>query len=138
MKVIEIKPYRRPKVIDLDERVQLYVAMREAIGCEMVEIVRPKGLKGEYCFVCDESALLKDKPVINALASYLYGYCNHGNPICNTVLVMKEELGPDGLELVGLDEEDERNLMHLFNQQFMTACVKVEHAFIGFEYLGGI
>ena len=138
MKVIKIEPRRSPAVIELDKTKRLYVAMAEAIGCELVEIVGPKGLKGKYCFICDESALLKDEPMINPLPSYLYGYCDHGHPICNTVLVMKEELGPDGIDLVCLNEEDERSLMSFLNQQFVRACVKVEHAIIEFKYFGGI
>ena len=131
MKVIKIEPCRRPEVIDLDESKQLHVAMREAIGCKTVEVVNAKKLGVRYCIVCDEEFLLKHGQQINPLPSYLYGYCEHGHPICGTVLVMKKKETPEGIDLVGFDSDFDLDVaMGYLNSKCMTAYVKVAHTYI--------
>ena len=78
------------------------------IGCDYMEIVHPVYLPEGYVMVVDEEGLLKENPIVNPVASMAYGTLEHGEPIVGDVLVMKEVEGPDGGELVGLDEEEVR------------------------------
>lgn len=86
----------------------------QQIDCDLVEVVRPKGLPEGMVLVCDEEFLLKDKPVLNPLASYLYGMQDHGNPICGDCVLMREVDGWDGYTLDGLSEEEADGWKHKF------------------------
>ena len=72
----------------------------------MIEIVHPKGLDRPYLLVIDEEGLLKDKPAVNFIGSYLYKTQEHGNPIVGEVLIMQDidtNSGPD----IGFLTEDQ-------------------------------
>ena len=76
------------------------------IGCDMIEMVRPKGLDRPFLLVIDEEGLLKDEPVVNFIGSYLYRTQEHGNPIVGEVLIMQDidtNSGPD----IGFLTEDQ-------------------------------
>lgn len=61
----------------------------------------------DYCLVFDDEFLLKETIIINPIASYMYGYQQHGQPLCGNVLIMKNSFVPDtGLETIGLSNED--------------------------------
>lgn len=80
------------------------------LGCECIDIVAPyglevPGLKG-ISMVVDDEALLKENPVANPVASLAYGYMKHGQPICGTVMLCKDEYTPEGIETGGFTEEE--------------------------------
>ena len=77
-----------------------------AIGCDLIEIVHPKGLEEPYCMVVDDEGLLRDKPMLNIFASHLYGTHEHGQPIVGNALIMREVCTEDGAHTVWLTEEE--------------------------------
>ena len=74
----------------------------QEIGCEWIEIVRPRNSK--YVLIVDEEGLLKDNKM-NPHASAIYGFLKHGQPIAGDALILKEEMGDEGPELTGVDGE---------------------------------
>ncbi|MEG2621378.1 MAG: hypothetical protein RSC06_00635 [Clostridia bacterium] len=74
------------------------------IGCDMIEIVRPRGLKRPLVMVIDEEGLLKSEPVINFIGSYLYETHEHKLPIVGNALICKEI--NNGTDLAFLDEDE--------------------------------
>ncbi len=96
-------------------------AITSLIGekCTTVEHVMPRRLYSEFehkdraefgkpgkavGMLIDEEGFYHDlKP--NPLGSYLYETDIHRNPIVGTILFVGEELGEDGLDFCGLDED---------------------------------
>lgn len=72
------------------------------IGCDHIEVVRPRGLDEPYVMIADEEGRLRDKPALNPIASWLYKTHEHGQPIVGDVLIVQEEWGEDGAELQGM------------------------------------
>lgn len=91
---------------ELSEEKETYIALQKAIGCNCIDIVHAVNLPEPYCLVVDDEGLLVDEPVINPVASYLYGMRDHGQPLCGDVLIMKDKYTDDGIETVGLERED--------------------------------
>ena len=77
-----------------------------AIGCDLIEIVHPKGLEEPYCMVVDDEGLLRDKPMLNIFASHLYGTHEHGQPIVGNALIMRSVRMEDGTHTDWLNEEE--------------------------------
>lgn len=88
--------------IDLDE--PLYKSVRNAIG-GLIEIVRARGLKHPHVMIVDEEGLIKNRQ-LNKVGSLLYGTPLHGQPIVGDIVIMREEEGPDGMDIFGLNSED--------------------------------
>ena len=82
--------------------------LNKLIGCDWIEIVRPK--KSQYVLVVDEEGLLQSK-MLNPHASIMYGFMQHHNPIAGPALMLKEQVGDEGPELVGLDEKEATELI---------------------------
>ena len=78
--------------------------MAENIGCEWVEIVRPKKLPRGLVMIVDEEGLLKPN-FLNVAGSYLYGTPEHGEAIAGDIMIVAETLGPEGPELDGMAPE---------------------------------
>lgn len=97
------------------EQLQWYYKM---LDCDLVTFVQPYGMEalaeehglgsyvGEYCLICDDEALLREEPHANPVASLLYGVLDHGQALFGKVLVAKNDESTDGLDTVGLDEND--------------------------------
>lgn len=98
------------------------------IGCEWIENVYPEGLNKPYMMVVDEEALLKDRPVINFLASWLYKTQEHGHPICGNALVMKTDFTDEGPDVVGLEEWEANQLADIFRNQLPIAVTSIRKA----------
>lgn len=69
------------------QRMQLAVS-NDCRDIDIKDILDSLELK-EYCLIFDDEFLLKGKAILNPIASYLYGYQEHGQPLCGNVLVMK-------------------------------------------------
>jgi hypothetical protein len=96
-------------LMELPDRGQLFMAMREAINCDYIGILTSplEELNDEYCIIYDDEALLHGEPEINHFASMLYGYRQHHQPICGDILVMKNHYNDEGeLETVGMTKQD--------------------------------
>lgn len=66
------------------------------IGCNCIEAVKAAGIKHPYRLLVDEEGILKEKPVLNFLASYLYGTHHHGQPIVGNAVIVAEEVLQNG------------------------------------------
>ena len=91
-----------PYVVDVPDEIDCEW-MSKTIGCEWVEIVRPKRLPACFAMIVDEEGLLKDN-VLNPVGSWFYETDKHGDPSVGDVLILKEEFGPDGPELAGMTD----------------------------------
>lgn len=91
---------------ELPNEKENYIALQKSIDCDFIDIVHAKNLPEPYCLVVDDEALLKEKPTINLLASWLYGMLEHGQPICGDVIIMKDKVTDDGIKTVGLEQKD--------------------------------
>jgi len=80
------------------------------IGCQYVETVHPRYLQEPYILVIDEEGRLKDKPMVNFIASYLYGTHEHRQPIVGNALVMKLGMTDEGPDIMPLDEAEARQV----------------------------
>lgn len=106
MKGLKLYTDGRIETYELPKARENYISLQKSIDCDCIDIVHAVNLKEPYCLVVDDEALLKERPTINLVASYLYGALEHGQPICGDVLIMKDEWMPDGIDTVGLDEAD--------------------------------
>jgi len=83
--------------------------MAENLGCEMIEIVRPRNLAKGLVIIVDEEGKLKSN-VINVAGSWLYGTAVHGDAIVGDIMILREEMGPEGAECKGMDAETAKEL----------------------------
>ena len=102
MKVIRLNTDGTTEILETTSDWDKLAAL---IGCDWIEVVRPKHNK--YVLVVDEEGLLKDKPKLNPLASFIYGILEHDQPVVGNALLMDEVFGNDGPELSGLEEPEE-------------------------------
>ncbi len=98
------------------------------IGCDLVEVVRPMGLESPRVLIVDEEGLLKERPVINFLGSWLYETQRHGNPICGDCLIMEEYETADGLELGGMPKADALKLADWMKSHIWEAVGEIKKA----------
>ena len=77
------------------------------------ETVNPCRLDRPFCMMVDDAGLLHGLP-INPFASWLYQADIHGSPIVGDVFLMKQKMGPDGYDLVGLSDAEIRQLCEKF------------------------
>lgn len=85
----------------------------EKIGCEWVEIVRPKRLPKGFIMLCDEEGLLK-RNFVNVPASWLYETDKHGEPIVGSVMILKEVMGPEGPEFGGMSDGEAADVFNKY------------------------
>ena len=105
------------QIVDVDEHKQLLENAYELIGCDWVESVRAVNLKEPYVLVVDEEGLVKDRPVLNLIASILYGALKHGQPIAGDAIVMKEVWTEDGIDLEWLTDEEAKEAFELIREE---------------------
>lgn len=74
------------------------------IGCSLVDIVEAHFLGEPYSIVCDDEALLRDSK-LNIVASILYGYHQHGQPLFGNVIVGQDVMTEDGISVEPFTEE---------------------------------
>lgn len=106
--------------IELPPAEYKYQRMQKGVGelcgfIDIKDIYEELGLD-DYCLVFDDEFLLNGRPVLNPIASYLFGYQEYGQPLCGNVLVMKNYTNEDEeLDTVGLDDEDINRIMNFIN-----------------------
>lgn len=101
----------------------------ENIDCRYVEHVNARGLQQPYILMIDEEGRLQDRPVINFIASYLYGAHEHHEPIVGDALVMKLGMTSEGMDILPLDEEEARQVEDSMKKIAHVAYRKVLVAF---------
>ena len=60
----------------------------DSIGCQYVEQVSAKYLDAPYVLMIDEEGLFAEQPMVNVIASYLYGTHEHLQPIVGNALIV--------------------------------------------------
>ena len=100
-----------------------------AIGCDYIETVRAQYLEQPYILIIDEEGHLQDKPVVNFIASYLYGAHEHLEPIVGNALVLKLGMTSEGLDILPLDEVEARQVEESMKKISHVAYRKVLTAF---------
>lgn len=125
-KAIKLRTDGHIEIIDVPQQKSLLNWCYIQLGCGMIENVYPRGLEDPYMMVVDEEGLLKDRPVINFLASYLYGTQKHGHPIVGTVLVMQRVLTYDGPDIGGIPEEEAMALAVRIGQKLPVAIQTIK------------
>ena len=119
MKALKIKTSNEISVVDVAQPLHLSLN-REVSG--YIEIVHPRGLLPPFVMVVDEEGLLKKKRP-NLIGSVLYETHKHGSPIVGDVVLMREERGPEGLDLAGLSGQDVADLTELCRTILAIAAV---------------
>ena len=102
MKALKITTANEVTIINVEE--PLHVSLRAEVG-GYIEIVNPRGLRHPFCMIVDEEGRLKDKP-LNAVGCVLYETAKHGSPIVGDIAIMRTEQSDDGIDLVGLTDDD--------------------------------
>lgn len=100
----------------------------DAIGCRYVEHVNARHLLTPYTLMIDEEGRLKDKPMVNFIASYLYGAHEHHEPIVGNVLVMKIGMTEEGPDILLLSEEEAQKVFTTMRMVASVAYKKVSDA----------
>lgn len=100
----------------------------DAIGCRYVEHVNARHLLTPYTLMIDEEGRLKDKPMVNFIASYLYGAHEHHEPIVGNVLVMKIGMTEEGPDILLLSEEEAQKVFTAMRMVASVAYKKVSDA----------
>ena len=98
--------YMRLERMAVTEDAPMLPVLYKAIGCDMVEIVRVSKLPANYVLVVDEEGLLKEKPSLNVIGSYLYGTYKHDQPIVGNAVIMKEVMTDEGIDLAWLTKKE--------------------------------
>lgn len=98
----------------------------QQIGCEFIETVYPRGLEEPYMMIVDEEGLLKDKPIMNFYASWLYETHKHGHPIVGDVLIMKQVFTSSGMNIGGLEKYEAEAIQRKAHDEFFSASSTVE------------
>lgn len=92
-----------PRVIEFKAEQEGLDYYYNEIDCELIDIVHTT--IEDTCLVVDDEGLCKEEPLVNIVASILYGVAQHGQPIVGNALLCREELTPDGLETKGFPKE---------------------------------
>ena len=104
-KAVKLHTSGRVEIIGVPEDFDWRWAPQQ-IGVDYMEIVHPRGLHEPLLMVVDEEGALKDRRIINPIASWLYGAQDHGIPIFGDALIMQEVVTEDGPDIGGLQEAD--------------------------------
>jgi len=102
MKALKITTDNEISVIELEP--PHHRSLNEALDGR-VEVVHPRGLKPPYSMLVDEIGCMKSKP-LNTVGCVLYDTFIHGEPIVGDIVITREEDGPDGRDLAGLNDRD--------------------------------
>lgn len=100
MRALKITTNCEVQEIELQE--PLHLSIRESLG-GWLEIVRPGTVPFPLVIIVDEEGLLKNLP-LNPVGSYMYQTWRHRQPIVGDIIVMREQMGADGIELIGLEQ----------------------------------
>lgn len=114
------------EVIDVPNPIH-YTWYAKVIGCEWFEIIHGRNMPDSYVMIGDEEAKLKDCPLVNFQASWFYDTQDHGEPVCGDCLLMKEIEGDDGGELIGFNDDEVEEILHMFQTYTPIAIAIIRH-----------
>lgn len=125
MKLIKLSVGGTVSLIDYPKYGASTEWFAEQIGCEWIEIVRPKGF--DFVLVVDEEGLMRpDK--INPIASYIYGTMYHGKPIVGDALICMEKNG----WMRPMSDQSAKQLAEKFSNRY-PQIVKILEETFGYE-----
>ena len=104
------------------EKVMDYAC--RVIGCDLVDVPRTS-LSEEYCMFVDDEGLLTENPRPNMIASYLYGFCEHGQSIVGNAVVLRDIETDDGCDSTFMSKEEAERLAEELNGQVKPIFVKI-------------
>lgn len=85
----------------------------DLLECRCIDFPYAKRLPNKYCLVVDDEGLFKEEPIVNPIASALYGMDEHGQPIVGKAMIAKNNPTEDGLETVGLTDEEAQEVLSI-------------------------
>lgn len=100
----------------------LYKSVGVAVG-GYIEIVHPKRLPFPYCMIVNEEGLIKNLPV-NLSGCWFYKTEEHGAPIVGDLVIMKDGFCNGEPDIVGLEDDDIKNLTDWLKTQPIAAQVE--------------
>lgn len=88
----------------------------KVIGCRTVDFVSAYALEGvegleNINLIVDDEGLFSEQPKVNIIASLLYGYKQHGQPIVGNALIVNTD--PETGETLPLTDEQTKQLMDI-------------------------
>jgi len=117
MEITKVRPEEGESFLDFCYR---------SIDCSCIEIVRVNGLPSDLVMVVDDEAMLVDKPMINFVGSFLYGTQKHMSPICGNILIVREALTDNGIDLVLMDEKTADLVAAKMDEMTFPAVMAIE------------
>ena len=103
-KPVKIKTTGEDEILDVPEAMDWRWPSQQ-IGCDLIDITNASHLSDGCVMIVDDEGLLKDDPELNPIATMAY---RGGTPIVGDVLFMGTEHTPEGVETVGLTNEQVR------------------------------
>lgn len=95
------------------------------IDAELIQTVHARGLKRPYVMLCDEEGLLKKKPVINFIGSWLYETHKHNEPIVGDIIIMKDVIKDGETDFGGMEAGEADMMAEWLLNSFQEAYDKV-------------
>lgn len=114
------------KLLSCNPEKEIFDIVREVIGCEWIELVKPEALShDDMVMLIDEEGKLKDKCYVNCIASHLYGSEHHGDSIVGNAVIAK--VSDEDLEL--MTEAEAKQLVASLEESRAESIEKVSKAF---------
>lgn len=90
----------------------------KAIGCRTVDFVSAYALDGvedleNICLIVDDEGLFAENPELNIIASLLYGFKQHGQPIVGNAIIVGTD--PETGDTIPLTDEQIRRLIEIID-----------------------
>lgn len=116
MFAVKISTLHGVKIVEMNPEQGFLKFCYENIGCQYIETVYARYLHEPYVLIVDEEGRLKDTPEINHIASFLYGYQVHLEPIVGNVLVAKTGMTEEGPDILPLDKAEAEYVAELMEK----------------------
>lgn len=96
--------------VDADGTSDKLRAWYKELDCDFIDIKEVEYLPDPYVLIFDDEFLLKEEPKVNIVASWMYGFQDHGQLICGDVLIGKTVESDEGLETTGYSKDEAMSL----------------------------
>ena len=101
----------RTMKVPVDPMAPVNTQIYHDIGCDIFELVSCRRISSRWIMAVDEEGKLKKAPVLNLVASWIYGSLDHWQMIVGDALIMKEVEGPDGGVLMPLTDQEAEQVL---------------------------
>lgn len=103
----------------------LYKTVGSAVG-GYIEIVHAVHLESPFVMIVNEEGLL-DELQLNNVGSILYGMPDHGQPIVGNIVIMAEGETDEGMDIIGIPEDQIESVYERFKSTFELTEMKGEN-----------